>query len=1300
MTDPSVEGLGDLEAALDSMFSPAELASVIARSNIFGDVRRHIPDARFAAPAAWFQELVNALARRGLINTAFFDLLARHRAEREGELIDIAQKLGHFAGSWLYKLRRIGRAQVTQMLYGADSTLRRKYAHRALFYRRADADRSFATFCVQRQVPCFVVTGQAGRGKSNLLCYWAENLHKFTAPIDPSRVHALLIDASALDLESSPLLRGIGRSFDPSIATFNVSQELLLARYRDLEAALSEAGERLIIFLDGINEVFGRGAYRRFFVEFTELLSARGASPIQFVLSCRSEIWLHFQSISSAGRVFRYESLEHVAPSEEPSYVVPLYPMEDIDAIIQQHMQYYHISGVISGSARQECRDPLMLHYFCLAHTNRRDDDGEADVRTVSVGVQTSLRKKAILDQFMLRAREAVLTRARMASGGRLAEPSSERELYRLTSRFLVGIAAWMREHRQTVIALEDILSVARAQGHPDAFLGENGGPTPTPETLLHRDDSLFCELLKEGTVLERADTNRHFRFVFETYLEYALGRYVALECWALGCSGPDGLNEDAVLRSLFLLIDEHRVNVRAGCFSNIFGALVFAVLIVETDALFANHPGLFTRMLSELVMVSPSSGMHGAHITLAAIRESEVGNRPLTHEEPGLARREEERIRGICEALETLSQQSEIVLLWDLQDTIIFLSQYHLDTVLTVLEAWVSTGRGLQPLFSLRALAQIGETAERVPERLFAILTRLAGSLVRSGAARPTARFWLARSIVAACVQITRSKQGRSREELMPLWQIVSSLAEAEAEAEAPFVQAVAVPALLELDLGRELSRDARMRPGSGWLTPDGDQWLWWNLIYALRDWPDWGRLQSDTGLDDVQWGLRVLALGASHRSGHVRYVAENVYNELLTRFPAQVPRLTFARHLWSPRYHRPSEDTGRFRPGSVSPHRSSGGKGRTGVVYSPEFLEPSYDQHIECRERVQAIISRIEAMCRDRIVWINPDVATIEDLELVHSADADQHSDGRPWGTYVADVRSAARFCDQGLALSRAGTPVEMRTESWHAALVSVGAVKTAVDHVLDDDFEAWSAWTPNRPPGHLANNAICMFNNVAIAARYAQRCGKLRVMIIDCDAHHGRHTDRVFRSDPSVVYLSIHQDSGHNLTEGDRSQIGHEAGAGYTINVPYPRGMGDLGYMDIVERVVCPVVQHFRPEILLCSVGFDGHCDDYIIGGRLTEHSYIHLARRLGELARACDFKIVGALEGGYSLQALARGFVHMMNSVEGWELDPEAIGLTCSEPTTRGENDADLRRLAGLLEFCDSLPLVSGRIRTPT
>ncbi|GKB35715.1 histone deacetylase 14, partial [Tanacetum coccineum] len=215
---------------------------------------------------------------------------------------------------------------------------------------------------------------------------------------------------------------------------------------------------------------------------------------------------------------------------------------------------------------------------------------------------------------------------------------------------------------------------------------------------------------------------------------------------------------------------------------------------------------------------------------------------------------------------------------------------------------------------------------------------------------------------------------------------------------------------------------------------------------------------------------------------------------------------------------------------------------------------------------------------------------------------------------------------------------------------SLVAVGTGLSVVDSVVE---AAKSTDIPPigfaliRPPGnHAVPNGklpmgYCVFNNIAIAARYAQQVhGVKRVFIIDFDVHHGNGTSDVFYDDPDVFFLSTHQDGDYPLHTGKIDDIGCGNGEGTTLNLALPERTGDVGMRNVFDEVIKPAAKKFQPDIILVSAGYDGHVLDPMGRFQMTTGGYYTLASKIKQLSQTvCGGRCVFFLEGGYYLTTLA-------------------------------------------------------------
>jgi len=181
-------------------------------------------------------------------------------------------------------------------------------------------------------------------------------------------------------------------------------------------------------------------------------------------------------------------------------------------------------------------------------------------------------------------------------------------------------------------------------------------------------------------------------------------------------------------------------------------------------------------------------------------------------------------------------------------------------------------------------------------------------------------------------------------------------------------------------------------------------------------------------------------------------------------------------------------------------------------------------------------------------------------------------------------------------------------------------------------------------NRPPGHHAerNKAMgfCLFNNIAVAAKKAQHEYDLqRIAIIDWDVHHGNGTQNALYEEDGVLFISIHQSPAYPGS-GYIEEKGKGAGEGYTVNIPLPGGSGDQEYLKAFKEIIIPVINEYKPQLIMVSAGQDAHENDPLAGMSLTEEGFYYMAVAIKELSEEhSGGKVLLCLEGGYHLQAQA-------------------------------------------------------------
>jgi acetoin utilization deacetylase AcuC-like enzyme len=300
------------------------------------------------------------------------------------------------------------------------------------------------------------------------------------------------------------------------------------------------------------------------------------------------------------------------------------------------------------------------------------------------------------------------------------------------------------------------------------------------------------------------------------------------------------------------------------------------------------------------------------------------------------------------------------------------------------------------------------------------------------------------------------------------------------------------------------------------------------------------------------------------------------------------------------------------------------------TALVHHPIFEKHDTGPgHPETAERYRVVIDAIKA---DEDLWAGLKEITPEKAPqgLVQAAHTKEH------------FKRVEGAFENGLDRLDMDTMISMK--SFDAALYAAGGAIAAVDAVMQG--EARNAFVAVRPPGHHATAeramGFCLFNNVAVAARYAQNKYKEieRVAIIDWDVHHGNGTQGIFYSDPSVYFFSMHQYPWYPGT-GSRGETGQGKGLGTTLNVPVKAFTKARDQRAAFDAAVEEIASKVRPDLIFISAGFDAHETDPLGQLQLEDPDFRGMTRTLMQWADdACSGRVVSCMEGGYNLSTLGR------------------------------------------------------------
>jgi acetoin utilization deacetylase AcuC-like enzyme len=357
------------------------------------------------------------------------------------------------------------------------------------------------------------------------------------------------------------------------------------------------------------------------------------------------------------------------------------------------------------------------------------------------------------------------------------------------------------------------------------------------------------------------------------------------------------------------------------------------------------------------------------------------------------------------------------------------------------------------------------------------------------------------------------------------------------------------------------------------------------------------------------------------------------------------------------------------------------------TALIYDPIFQEhitpPRHPERPQRTEMAIEVLKALNWLERDGLVQLLPRAASIDELAAVHER------------TYIREMEQASKQAEAEEAVGGKpsmffATDTYVSAKSYEAALKAAGAPLTALDSIMKGEIN--NAYCLVRPPGHHAvpeaAMGFCLFNNVAVAARYAiDRYGLERVMIIDYDVHHGNGTQEIFYEDPRVLYFSVHRAPFYPGT-GAADERGEGAGLGTTINVPLPAETIFDTYEAVFRQFMAPAADRFDPQLILVSAGFDAHWDDPLGGMYLSTAAFAKLNQIIIDLANSlCKGRLIMVQEGGYSLDAMGGCVATSVNQLLGDDAAVDSLG-PAPHPPYRVNTDvliAELRRIHGLTGY---------------
>ena len=308
--------------------------------------------------------------------------------------------------------------------------------------------------------------------------------------------------------------------------------------------------------------------------------------------------------------------------------------------------------------------------------------------------------------------------------------------------------------------------------------------------------------------------------------------------------------------------------------------------------------------------------------------------------------------------------------------------------------------------------------------------------------------------------------------------------------------------------------------------------------------------------------------------------------------------------------------------------------------LIFRDEKLQAHLEGifHVEQAGRLKAVDDALKHVdLTGKWKEVNTRPASLEELAWIHTPD------------HIARIAATA-----GRKMTSLDLDTQTTQNSYAVARLAVGGVFMLLDKIMSSPSRRGFAAV--RPPGHHAEPdkamGFCLFNNVALAAAYLKHnYGLKKVMIVDIDAHHGNGTQKAFFHTKDVLYASMHQFPCYPGT-GNFSEIGCNAGEGFTVNVPLKKAMGDREFLLFIHRLVSPLACAYEPEIILVSCGFDLYQHELLVELNGTPEGYAMITRQLCHLAdTVCNGRIAFVLEGGYNIQGIRQCSLNVFKEMCG-------------------------------------------------
>lgn len=1121
-----------------------------------------------------------------------------------------------------------------------------------IYTERSRATEVFDAFLRQQEKRIFLVVGRGGTGKSTFLQHLIGELSGALHLTSSRRVRrhpCLYIDCKSERITESRPLEAI-------------VADKMECKLDELVHAISGRGyQPLVIFIDAINENTAQFDINTHLTQFTGKY-LDGKHPIYLCMSVRKAYWdeqsHHYGAASEAlgwlDSVYRPVGtvVQGKAISEAGIASVQLdnYNKVEFKEAFDHYAGLYHIEGYI-GDLRTEriCRNPLMLRMLCAA------------VRDQNISGRTLLRDLDIFEEYAKSAFEGTIRRV-----GNIAEKpvlNGETLPERVIRGPVLELALGMVERKRPFLTDDEVFEILQKEV-PDTL---RIGKLVNSINDLYLEGSVLKAILDEGEgiVLEQgvADisgkgSSSGIRFVHERYFEYSIGRAL-FRRWR-----QKKWDTQSIVKDFEGWMQKHDELVAEG-FTNLRQGLGMAVLVAEIypDLPQEIHYELLTRLAED---------KNFTWNQLACVRMVQL--KILNDLSPVMGEERHENIEHLLKIIDKMGSKGDFVLRWDIERalySVVDQGEQEQQAVLQHLQTWQKpTAPFSQRLFSTECLGYLFKQSSNNDYRIAVVdaLERLINSAQLD--------FWIRRGLMFSInTMLDTLDKGEAVEEIVRrIRKDILTLAERLLNtSQSQWDRSISICVMLTREALHE-----QLERWLGWNWRDEKIWTCTNAALALEHACSRGLCKKDT--------IRLLqSLWDSQRySPHLSWALTHVLGQAISCLGTQDDVREQAKELqkavidYSRARFSSDERAECLLPGADM-HVPIGTS--IAVIYHPEYAHTDLYNHPESKERVEAIIHYLDSL----------QIPVGEQRQALFRYVSPQYfHDDRQWKaeaeTFLGMVHKEEwihRVRELSEQLKRADQPdvvlesdLEVRAGSYEGASLAVRGALCGVNLVISNP-DVKLAIALLRPPGHLAGNKICIFNNVAIAAKYAQQQGKQRVLIVDCDAHHGQSTHEIFYNDKSVVYFSTHQAGVHPGT-GTFKERGSGDASGCTVNVPLPVGSGDRVYQEVLSRILKPLLEGFGPDLILVSMGLDAYYSDNFSQLEFSEFSYFALAEcLLNYCQQHKGVGVVAALEGGYDLDGMGPCVLQFMKVFGEWTWSPSDISLTPRIPS----------RLDQYLSTCD-------------